>query len=129
MGADWLRAVRAYLALSLPLHFAWESAQLPLYTIWSTGMLYEKAFAVVHCTVGDLMIASLSLLAALVFVGSADWPSERARAVFALTLSIGIVYTIVSEWLNVGVRRSWAYAPLMPVLPLTARGFRLCCNG
>jgi hypothetical protein len=122
VGYDWLRTARAYLALSLPLHLVWESAQLPLYTIWSTGTLYEKAFAVVHCTAGDLMIASLTLLAALVLAGSAGWPSERANPVFTLTLMFGIGYTIFSEWLNVGVRRSWAYAPFMPVLPFIRTG-------
>ncbi len=29
----------------------------------------------------------------------------------------GLAYTVFSEWLNVNVRRSWAYSDLMLILP------------
>ncbi len=29
---------------------------------------------------------------------------------------LGVVYTAFSEWLNLVVRQSWAYSPLMPVI-------------
>jgi len=117
-----LQALRVYLALSLVLNLLWETLQLPLYTIWTTGSVREKAFAVVHCAVGDVMIAGLALVAALAVAGSSGWPFRRARQVFAITLMIGIAYTIYSEWLNTTVRQSWAYSPLMPVLPVTGTG-------
>ena len=53
--------VRRYLLLSIGLHLLWEIGQLPLYTIWSTDPLARQAFAVFHCTLGDAMIAGLSL--------------------------------------------------------------------
>jgi hypothetical protein len=46
----------AYLALAGAGHFLWETAQLPLYTIWSTGTRLEILFAIIHCTAGDLLI-------------------------------------------------------------------------
>ncbi len=30
---------------------------------------------------------------------------------------IGIAYTVVSEWLNVHIIKSWAYSDLMPIIP------------
>jgi hypothetical protein len=51
------------------LNLAWEIAQLPLYTIWWTDPGPRIAFAVLHCTAGDLMIGAASLAAALLFVG------------------------------------------------------------
>jgi hypothetical protein len=116
-----LPALRSYLALSLPLHLLWETAQLPLYTIWTTGTAGQKAFAVMHCTAGDLMIASLALLAALLLVGTSAWPHESAGRVFALSLLIGVGFTIYSEWANT-LRGSWSYGPLMPVLPWLGTG-------
>ena len=65
----WLSALRAYLASSLGFHFVWEVAQLPLYTIWTTGTFREKAFTAVHCTLGDVVIAGLALL-------GVDWSSS-----------------------------------------------------
>jgi hypothetical protein len=118
----WLSALRVYLALSLGLHLVWELVQRPLYTIWTTGTFREKVFAAIHCALGDVIIAGLTLLGGLVVAGSSAWPWQRWRAVFAAALAGGVAYTICSEWLNTTVRQSWAYSPLMPVLPITGTG-------
>jgi hypothetical protein len=119
---DWLQALRVYLALSLVLNLLWETLHLPLYVIWTTGSVGEKAIAVIHRTIGDAMITGLALLVALAVAGSFGWPFRRAQPVFVVTLVLGIAYTIYSEWLNTTVRQSWAYSPLMPVLPMTGTG-------
>jgi hypothetical protein len=119
---DWPQAIRRYLMASLIGHLVWEVAQLPLYTIWQTGTRAEIAFAILHCTVGDVMIAGLSLLVAVALWGSADWPHEGARPIWFILVVLGIGYTIYSEWLNVSVRRSWAYSDWMPTLPFLGTG-------
>lgn len=113
--------LRRYLAASVVLHLAWEVVQLPLYTILSDP-ISKRAFAVLHCTIGDLMIAGLALLLALALAARVDWPRDGARTVWLLLLFVGAGYTIYSEWLNVNVRGSWAYAPLMPTLPILGTG-------
>lgn len=118
---SWPIVLRRYLAASLFLHLAWEVLQLPLYTIWSDP-LGKRAFAVFHCTIGDLMIAGLSLLVALAFASKAEWPQSSLQPVWLLMLTFGIGYTIYSEWLNVSVRGAWAYSSLMPTLPLVGIG-------
>lgn len=118
----WLRALRIYASASALGHLAWEVLHLPLYTLWTTGTPGEKAFAVVHCTAGDLMIATLTLLVALVMFATSRWPAERAGVVFAAALAIGLGYTIFSEWLNTTVRASWAYSEAMPTLPILGTG-------
>jgi hypothetical protein len=40
-------------------------------------------------------------------------------------LAFGLGYTVVSEWLNIVVRRSWAYSSLMPVVSLFGFGIGL----
>ena len=116
--SDWLRALRVYLAVIVPANLAWETLQLPLYTIWTTGTVAERTFAVVHCTGGDALIALSALVGSLAMVGSSTWPNERFRKVAVLALVMGVAYTGFSEWLNISVRRSWAYSDLMPVLPV-----------
>ena len=39
------------------------------------------------------------------------------RGMVLAAIALGVAYAILSEWLNVKVWRSWAYAPAMPVLP------------
>lgn len=114
--SDWLRAIRAYAAVTLGVNLIWEFAHLPLYTLWTVGSRGEKVFAAVHCTGGDLLIAIASLLGALVLVGDRDWPSRSFPRVAALTLAVGLAYTAFSEWLNIVVRGAWAYSDLMPVM-------------
>lgn len=121
LSPDWPRALRRYLLASLLLHLSWELLQLPLYSIWAEPYS-KRAFAVLHCTVGDLMIAGLSLLAALALTGQRDWPRTGTRRVWLFIVLIGVGYTMYSEWLNVSVRRSWAYSPLMPTLPIIGTG-------
>ena len=72
-----LRAIGQYLIASAVGHLLWEIVQLPLYTIGQTGTTATKAFAVIHCTGGDIVIALWTLLAALLVTVSTDWPRSR----------------------------------------------------
>ena len=121
-GANWLTALRLYLAATAVLHLGWEILQLPLYTIWRTGTARELVFAIFHCTAGDVMIASLALLVSLILAGNSVWTAERFLPVMVTTLGIGAGYTIYSEWLNTVVRKTWAYSDLMPIVPWIGTG-------
>lgn len=118
VGPDWLGALRAYLAIIAIGNLIWEAAHLPLYTIWTTGSLREQAFAVIHCTGGDLLLALSSLTIALNLAADREWPRRSFWPVAILTMIFGVAYTTFSEWLNIVVRKSWAYSDLMPVLSL-----------
>lgn len=119
--ANWLMALRRYIGASILFHLAWETLQLPLYTIWVQA-LGKQAFAVIHCTMGDAMIAALTMIIALIVCGASAWPAERSTRVYVVSLAAGIAYTIYSEWLNVSVRGSWAYSDRMPIVPLIGTG-------
>jgi hypothetical protein len=122
MVAHWLAALRHYLAVTAAADLLWEVAQMPLYTLWATGTRGEIAFAVVHCTGGDILIATASLVLALVVAGRPEWPVRGFGQVGILAVAFGVAYTVFSEWLNIGVRQSWAYSGLMPVLPIVGIG-------
>jgi hypothetical protein len=119
----WIRALRIYLTAVAVANLIWETLQLPLYTIWQTGTVQTQAFAVVHCTIGDVIIALCALTIALVVAGDGEWPQKRFQHVAVLAILLGLGYTVFSEWLNVVVRASWAYSDLMPVV--TAFGLRV----
>lgn len=117
-GAPWLTTLRRYLAMFAGASLMWEIAQAPLYTIWVTGTPGWIAFSVLHCTVGDILIGAAVLLAALILAGN-GWPEDRMvhARVAALTIVLGVAYTIYSEYLNVEIRRVWEYRDLMPRVP------------
>jgi len=62
----WSFILRRYLPRLALLSLSWELAHLPLYTIWATGQPAWIAFAVVHCTAGDVLIGTVALMLALI---------------------------------------------------------------
>jgi hypothetical protein len=113
----WLSAIRRYLAVIALGNLVWEFAHMPLYTLWQIGTAGEIFFAVIHCTGGDVIIATVSLVLAILISGRSAWPRGRFLRVAATTVILGLSYTVFSEWLNVEIRRSWAYSDLMPTVP------------
>jgi len=119
---EWLGALRRFALITVVGHLIWEVAHTPLYTIWVEGTPGEIAFAIVHCTAGDLLIAMSTLLLALFAFGTDSWPHRKVGAVMAATIVFGVGYTIFSEWLNIEVREAWAYRESMPVIPVINAG-------
>ena len=78
-----LAAIRRYLIAAACGNLLWETAQLPLYMLWRTESVCAIGRAVLHCTAGDIMIATTTLVVALATVGNARWPTERAVVVAA----------------------------------------------
>ena len=118
----WLKTLRRYLVFVVLANLAWEFAQMPLYTIWETSSRSEIVFAAMHCALGDVIIATMALVLAVLLAGDARWPCVGHVRVAVLTTFAGVAYTVFSEWINLVVRASWAYAPAMPVLPLLGIG-------
>jgi len=118
----WLGTLRRFLVFVAVASLVWEFAQMPLYTLWYEGSPGEIIFAAVHCTGGDVLIASASLLLALLSAARPTWPHETYRRVAALTIALAFGYTVFSEWLNTEIRGSWAYSDLMPVVPVLEAG-------
>lgn len=107
---SWLIAVRHYVIGIAIRNFLWETAQMPLYTLWRNGSPRSILWAILQCTAGDLVIATVAPTAVLGTVGSAEWPRERHGAVAVVIVAIYGGYTVFSEYLNTVVRGSWAYS-------------------
>jgi hypothetical protein len=120
--ASWLRSLRAYTMVLVPAMLAWEVAQLPLYTLWRDGGWGTIVYAVLHCTLGDALIGVAALAWALLLAGEEAWPARGFTRVLGAAVTIGVAYTIYSEWLNVEIRQAWAYAEAMPRLPWLGTG-------
>ena len=121
-STTWLRALRRYIFFVALANLIWEFAHLPLYTLWETGTVEEIAFAAIHCTGGDILIALSTVMLSLFLFGTGAWPGKRRLPVVAGTVVFGVAYTIFSEWLNIEIREAWAYSELMPVIPVLEAG-------
>ena len=109
-----------YVTLATIAHFVWEIGHIRLYTIWDTGRFGEIAFAIIHCTLGDALIAATTMsFAMLAFRRD---PTSAFLKIVSVATALGMAFTILSEWLNVEVRRTWAYMEAMPRLPFLGTG-------
>lgn len=118
----WRFLFARYLVVFTPISLLWEIAQLPLYTLWSQAPPASVAYAVIHCTLGDMLIGVLALLAALVATRAGPLNRWRWRRLGVVAVSFGLAYTAFSEWFNMAVRMSWAYSEWMPLTPFIALG-------
>ena len=107
-----------YVPLLGALNLIWEIGQLPLYTLWKEAPASFIAYAVVHCTLGDVAIGTLALVVALIAARARAVETWRWRQVTLFLVIPAVAYTAFSEWINTIARGSWAYSPLMPVVQL-----------
>src|SRR5450756_481108 len=64
-------------ALAFVLNLTWEIAQVRLYTIWATADGTSVAWALLHCSLGDVVIALAMFALAGIVLWRADWPASR----------------------------------------------------
>ncbi len=110
------RPFAAWVGLSFLLHLLWETAQLPLYTIWLDPDTGHIAFAVFHCLLGDILIGAFTYGATALVLGDFRWGLTMPWRGAAIAVGLGVAYTAWSEWHNVYRAGSWAYMPSMPLV-------------
>lgn len=101
--------------------FTVGSPSATFFTLWRIASPAYVAFAIIHCWIGDLMIASFSL--ALGIIASRSLGSKRFfPAGVIVSVLAGVSYTIFSEWQNMSVHHFWTYSAYMPRLPIVGTG-------
>ena len=107
-----------YVPLLGALNLIWEIGQLPLYALWKEAPASFIAYAVVHCTLGDVAIGTLALVVALIATRARAVETWRWRQVALFLVIPAVGYTTLSEWINTVARAGWAYSASMPVVNL-----------
>ena len=100
-------------ALVFALNLTWEIAQVRLYTIWAAADGVTIARALLHCTLGDVLIALAVYALAGVVLRRTDWPELYPRAGGVIVVIGALAYTAWSEWYNVYRAGSWGYTASM----------------
>jgi amino acid transporter len=103
-------------ALAFVLNLTWEIAQVRLYTIWAEADRLSVAWALLHCSLGDVLIALAMFALAGVVLRRADWPASRPWAGSAIAVIGAVTFTAWSEWYNVYRAGSWGYTASMPLI-------------
>lgn len=107
---------------SFLLHFPWEMLQLPLFVVPSPLTGAEAASHCARAALGDVVITLAAFAGASLVVGTRHWIRRMDCRPTVVFLIIGLGITIVFEYLATGPLNRWAYASLMPVVPLLEVG-------
>lgn len=103
-------------ALAFVLNLTWEIAQARLYTLWASADDLAIAGALLHCSLGDVMIALTMFAVASILLWDADWPTSRPWAGGVVVVIGAIAFTAWSEWYNVYRLGNWGYTASMPMV-------------
>ncbi len=101
---------------ALLLHLPWEVAQLPLYRVWQQSSAAPIVFDVLHCTLGDVLIAGTAYAATAAVFRQPLWPLRSPWTGGAMYMLGTVAYAAWSEWRNVYRTGGWAYSAAMPTL-------------
>ena len=113
---DVMQRAGLWAALALVLNLTWEIAQARLYTIWAEADGTNIAWALLHCSLGDVVIALTTLALAGMVLGRADWPASRPWQGGAIVVIGAMAFTVWSEWYNVYRTGNWSYTASMPLI-------------
>ena len=103
-------------ALAFGLNLVWEIAHVRLYTLWYEADRMSIAWALVHCSLGDVAIALTLFALAGIALRQEDWPVFRPWAGGVIVVTGAMAFTAWSEWYNVYQAGNWGYTASMPVI-------------
>lgn len=114
----WLRLARLgiWSVIAFVLNLTWEIFHVRFYTLWETVDGYQLAWSLIHCTLGDALIALVVFIVAGMVLKCSDWPRTHPLAGGLLVVSGTMAYTAWSEWFNVYRLGSWGYTESMPLI-------------
>lgn len=90
------------------------------------GTTREIAFAIAHCTAGDVLIGTIAAGISTTVTRFSMLGQRYFSVLFLVVfMALGLSYTVFSEWLNVHIRKSWTYSGFMPTVPPLGIGLAL----
>lgn len=117
-----LKLLILFWATTFVLHFAWEILQIPFYEEMAQARHGAAVWQCTLATFGDTGIALAAYLGAAYSERSLTWLHSLLIKPLSIYFLIGLLITVVFEFLATEVLDRWAYSKLMPTLPFLKTG-------
>lgn len=123
----WLHALSELPELNVAvfaflLNYPWEFLQVPFFAGMSEAAHWDSIAFCSRAALGDAGIALAAFRTVAAMSRRRRWivnPGVREGAWF---VSVGLVITVVFEWMAIEVWGRWEYTPAMPTLPVLGTG-------
>ena len=104
------------------LNLTWELAQVPLFAGMPSAEHWQAILVCGRATLGDVVIALISFWAVAASAHTRSWVLRPTAGQLAGFVAVGVLLTILMEWLATQVLGRWTYTESMPVIPLLGVG-------
>lgn len=104
------------------LHFVWEMWQIPFYEDMLEASHWSAVIQCTRATFGDGVIAIAAYSVSAIVVRDAAWLYCRKFRTWTLYLLIGLLATVLIEFLSTEVYDRWQYSDSMPIVPILNTG-------
>lgn len=107
---------------SFLLNLTWEFAQVPLFAGMPSAEHWRAILVCGRATLGDVVIALLGFWVVAASARARDWVLRPTAVQVIGFAAVGVLITVVMEWLATQVLGRWTYAEAMPIIPLLGVG-------
>ena len=104
------------------LNFVWEFLQVPFFQAMPDLAHWDAVKICVFATLGDVGIALVAFWSVAAMSYARSWILSPSGQQVLAFVTVGVLITVVAEWLATDVLNRWAYATSMPTLPLLGIG-------
>ncbi len=104
------------------LNLTWEFAQVPLFAGMSSAEHWRAILVCGRATLGDVCISLVAFWAVAACTRARSWVLRPAVRQVSGFVAVGVLITMVMEWLATQVLGRWSYGEAMPVIPLLEVG-------
>lgn len=104
------------------LNLTWEFAQVPLFAGMPSAEHWHAVLVCARATLGDVVIALVGFWTVAASTRARTWVLRPTTAHVTGFVAVGLLITVVMEWLATRVLGRWTYAEAMPVIPLLEVG-------
>jgi len=103
-------------------NFIWEMLQMPFFSFSEKLSLGEINDACLQASIGDALMLVIMFWIVSALLKSRDWIFHLTPYRIGLFLLLGILMTVIFEYLATGLLDRWVYGSSMPIIPLIGTG-------
>lgn len=108
--------------LAFLLNYPWEFLQMPFYAGGAAAPFWPATVMCSLAAVGDGAIMAIAYRVAALFARDRDWVLAPRLKPLAVFLLVGIIATLIIEFIALRASWGWSYSAALPRLPILGAG-------
>jgi hypothetical protein len=104
------------------LNYPWEFLQVPFFAGMAEATHWDAVLFCSRAAAGDVVIMLVAFWSVALATRSREWIRRPTRMHVIAFAGVGVVITLLFEWIATDILNRWQYSTLMPTLPVIGTG-------